>query len=455
MTQQRVSPISVTSVLPAVPVLSLQAALGQSANLTEWKNSSGTNLLSINSNGEFNFALSIRNAISWPLTIAQSAASNATFTNGNVVRWTLSPFGVTTLQADAAYTPLIAKGAASQTADLQQWQNSAGTVLARIDSIGRIRHDNASAANNTRTTFFTAVSGADATLGGLIAEFGNFPSATGASRYTYFGNGDNSAYRNFVFYPASTGTDGRVGINEVAPGAKLHITMPVASSIGLIVKGAASQTANLQEWQDSAGNILSRISSAGSIFAGAATRLSAVNGDLLAVANSAAVVPIVAKAAVSQTGNLQEWRNSSDAILTFVNSIGSIRIATTATGNAFAVSTSNAGAAAIGILVRGTTSQTANLQEWQDSAGTILAGVQANGQVFGTLKTNNAYVFIQEQNSGGSTVYTRQTATPAAPGANAANLYFRDGTNAGTLKLVVRAGTGGAETTILDNIPTT
>jgi hypothetical protein len=34
-----------------------------------------------------------------------------------------------------------------------------------------------------------------------------------------------------------------------------------------------------------------------------------------------------------------------------------------------------------------------------------------------------------------------------------AQLYLRDGTTAGTLKLVIIAGTTGAETTILDNIP--
>jgi hypothetical protein len=47
----------------------------------------------------------------------------------------------------------------------------------------------------------------------------------------------------------------------------------------------------------------------------------------------------------------------------------------------------------------------------------------------------------------------KQTAQAASPGAGNAHLYFRDGTNAGTLKLVVRAGASGAETTILDNIP--
>jgi hypothetical protein len=41
----------------------------------------------------------------------------------------------------------------------------------------------------------------------------------------------------------------------------------------------------------------------------------------------------------------------------------------------------------------------------------------------------------------------------ANPGADIARIYLVAGTTAGTLKLVVRAGASGAETTILDNIP--
>ena len=48
----------------------------------------------------------------------------------------------------------------------------------------------------------------------------------------------------------------------------------------------------------------------------------------------------------------------------------------------------------------------------------------------------------------------RQSAASSNPGALLARLYFRDGTTTGTLKLVVRAGAAGAETTIFDNIPT-
>jgi hypothetical protein len=54
---------------------------------------------------------------------------------------------------------------------------------------------------------------------------------------------------------------------------------------------------------------------------------------------------------------------------------------------------------------------------------------------------------------GGLATLIKMGSLPGAPGANAGRLYFRDGTNAGTLKLVVRAGAAGAETTILDNIP--
>ena len=42
------------------------------------------------------------------------------------------------------------------------------------------------------------------------------------------------------------------------------------------------------------------------------------------------------------------------------------------------------GAANIGLIVRGAASQTANLQEWQDSAGTVLARIESTGKIVGT-----------------------------------------------------------------------
>jgi hypothetical protein len=123
----------------------------------------------------------------------------------------------------------------------------------------------------------------------------------------------------------------------------------------------------------------------------------------------------------------------------------------------------------VGALVRGAASQTANLQEWQSSAGTILGRVAADGSAFfasqnmsvsngGVLRavqsaTINDFTSMREENSGGLLRLTKQTAAAANPASGQAKIYLRDGTNAGTLKLVVRAGAAGAETTILDNIP--
>lgn len=56
----------------------------------------------------------------------------------------------------------------------------------------------------------------------------------------------------------------------LAPGAALDVRATSAATIGAIVRGAASQTANLQEWQNSAGTVLTAFNSAGAFgtFAG-------------------------------------------------------------------------------------------------------------------------------------------------------------------------------------------
>jgi hypothetical protein len=57
-------------------------------------------------------------------------------------------------------------------------------------------------------------------------------------------------------------------------------------------------------------------------------------------------------------------------------------------------------------------------------------------------------------NGGGVVRFGKANDAFGNPGANLLFLYVRDGTNPNTLRLVVRAGDLGAETTLLDNIPT-
>jgi hypothetical protein len=223
------------------------------------------------------------------------------------------------------------------------------------------------------------------------------------------------------------------------------ITGTAAGSQVLTLTGASGQTADLLRAPGGA-----RIPAAGNYFIAPGMT---VTYSMDINAGGAAIKPLVVKGAASQTASLQEWQNSSGTILASVSSGGTFSNA----GNILAGTTTALGRitsvvvtpTVVGLAVRGAASQTANLQEWQNSAGSILASVNS----LGGLYVVSGLAAILTANSGATLELTRMTAAAGNPGANKARIFFRDGTNAGTLKLVVRAGAAGAETTILDNIP--
>ena len=177
------------------------------------------------------------------------------------------------------------------------------------------------------------------------------------------------------------------------------ITNDAAGTLPLFIRGASGQSVDLLQLQNNGGTVLANISSTGTI---------------------------------SSAAN--------------INATGQVRVGTgTSLGQLSVVSASSG---TIGAVIRGAASQSANLQSWQSSAGTDLLWVNSAGNL------NSGTFIIGTQNSGALFTMVRATAAATNPGANLARLYFRDGTNANTLKLVVRAGAAGAETTILDNIPT-
>ena len=227
---------------------------------------------------------------------------------------------------------------------------------------------------------------------------------------------------------------------------------------GLIVNGLSGQTANLQDWQLN-GSVLASINSNGVYQWGTSGSLLSPTGSGLFIVNAATVVPMTLKGAASQSANLLEIQDSAATILarvssggTFINTGGISTSNSTNTGaNALFVNSSVAGN--VVAVIRGAASQTADLQQWQTSTGSTVASVNSGGGVRGlNIFTNTAYAGISEENSGGFIRLTKVT-SGTNPAAGQGKLYFRDGTNAGTLKLVVRAGAAGAETTILDNIP--
>ena len=103
---------------------------------------------------------------------------------------------------------------------------------------------------------------------------------------------------------------------------------------------------------------------------------------------SITTVPITIRAIPSQTANLQQWQNSSSvnvgSISTggFANLAGYITIGTTTQASTVGVQVQIINAAHKGIVVKAQASQSANLQEWQDSSGNILANLAANGRMY-------------------------------------------------------------------------
>ena len=173
-----------------------------------------------------------------------------------------------------------------------------------------------------------------------------------------------------------------------------------------------------------------------------------------------AVIPLVLKGAASQSGSMLQFQNSAGSITANftapVNNVNRLNLGGTDLSATLGITVHASGG--VGQVIRGAASQTANLQEWQNSAGTVLTRIESTGNLVvpGTTGAISSGTFIiGSRNSGAEMTMVRQTAATSNPGANLARLYFRDGTNAGTLKLVVRAGAAGGEETLFDNLDTT
>ena len=329
--------------------------------------------------------------------------------------------------ASAATVGLIVKGAASQTANLQEWQDSTGTVNASMTSLGRLNIGGAGLGSYSLTIRAT-----DAIIlyspDNTSAIKSNIAYARGNTGGTpmYLGSIGDTA--NGVAAITTTSGAGSTSITSFGVNGNIVTNLQSASAIGLIIKGAASQTANLQEWQNSAGTVLASVNASGKLSSilpsgtfGDALSLG-VNGtaDLIKIGYTSAGVsylipsiygqfqiqlPIATagfavKGFASQTANLQEWQNSAGTLMATVKADGSFRAGgangatkflvdqfgtlslgtdRNITGTATYLFVQSQATTDIGAVIKGFASQTANLQQWQNSAGTVLASVGSAG----------------------------------------------------------------------------
>lgn len=129
-----------TTTSAGVP-LTIQGVTSQSANLQEWKDSSGATIASITNGGAHTTANYIQNVA------ANAPYIDFTTANRLIVQ-----------SRNSGYVGLIVKGSVSQSANYQEWQDSSGNILASIDSVGRLTSANQTSFRGGSSTY-TAGSG--------------------------------------------------------------------------------------------------------------------------------------------------------------------------------------------------------------------------------------------------------------------------------------------------------
>ena len=321
---------TITAASASTRPLIIKGAASQSVSLQEWQNSAGTVLALQQADGIYYNTVGIYTPSIQP---AGGGGPYLTFTANS---------SITATSFNATHVPFAVKGFTSQTANLQEWKNSSGTVLANIDSSGN---------------FVIGRSGGGSLGNGLIT-------LQGPTAQSFYSNDNTSALHSRILFLRGNTTGNIMSITSkgdtaqgvaalvISNGAfsteitgfgyngNIYTNLQSATAVGLTIKAASSQSASIQEWQNSSNGVLAKIASDGSLWA--------YNNIL--------------------TGRYLQGTNQSEPYLDFDS-------------NKLTVNSRNA--SYVGLVVKGVASQSANLQEWQNSSGTVLASVNASGQFVG------------------------------------------------------------------------
>jgi hypothetical protein len=272
---------------------------------------------------------------------------------------------------------------ASQTANLQEWQDGSGTNLASVSSGGtltvpKININSPSTTNQAALTVSANGNSYAARLeaAGLLVAQGRADFASGGMFLYSFGSSTHSIRADGTFSLNCSATD----MVTMSTSAGTTVFAPAAGVTGLVVKGAASQTGDLTQWQDSTGSILSRVTSAGYIGIGTNPSYPLHNPNTSYLGS-----------VLMQVGN---WTNFTNGTWTLAQN------------------------ADYAIILKASSGHTANITEWQNSSGTRLANVDASGNIgtgyyyirtlTRTLPTSGAGAYVNigsySLSNGGSTV---------------------------------------------------
>lgn len=241
-----------------------------------------------------NFATTVTNALAGKLTKASNLADlvDAAAARTNLGATTIGGQVFTAADA-AAIRSLLTLGAAA----LLNIGTTAGTAAAGDDSriVGAVQ------TSRNVSTQHSLTGGGDLSADRTLALVGDTASPGASKVYgtdasgvrgwysaasgggSPGGSGSELQYRGGAStFSGAAGThwdaaNGRLSIGAgTSPAGMLHAQASAASVIPAVLSGAASQTANLQEWRNSAGSVLTRVASNGALFC---SKLTSSNGS--------------------------------------------------------------------------------------------------------------------------------------------------------------------------------
>jgi len=415
---------------PSVVGQIIQTTSGQTANSLEIRNTSGfvggfgpdgtlyTSYRTGNLGTVTNINGSASSSGSQLVVIGYSASSTGTTNNGVAVGWNsnVQANGTVAVGAGASATGLysLALGLSSTAAGTASLALGFGASAPFSRSVAIGRSASALAAGDF-------VYGDDVNDKKFVIQRGT---NTGTYRYQaswaafWIDSTDatHAARATFNTYYATTAQEAiridsasdlaRVGIGGAASG-RLCVYTGVAGNKGIVVQGFTSQSANLQEWQNSASTNLAYMNASGAIIAnyggfGGAIPSGTFKLDVTGLANIGGTTfdgnggvsfPSTSAGGYNTSVTVNNTtkgygvyvsKNQGGDVDSSISAFYATVTNTYANNPACYIGVSNSPGCKI-FIARGSSTQTANLSEWQNSAGTVIASINASGAFNGLL----------------------------------------------------------------------
>ena len=337
------SPQQINATASAVGLI-VKANATTPGDLQQWQNSASTILAKVTSSGSL-------------LTSARlTAGSNSTATAN-----------INSFIPDPALVGLIVKGAASQTANLQEWQNSAGTVLASVSSAGVVTGQSFIPTSSTVPT-----NGVYLPFSNVVAISTNTTNAVSisATQTVAIGGGTQASYSLILGKNLTGGTSAfGVAVNSTI---QSDVTVAAYGFRTLLSTAASAFTiptlAHFTAQQSTIGAASAVTTQIGFLADSTLTGASVNYGFYSNIASG------------TNRWNLYMIGAAAN-YLAGQTTIGSNSLTLGGGSVAQQFGVVSQAATTVGAVIRGAASQTANLQEWQNSAGTVLTALNASGTI--------------------------------------------------------------------------